>query len=80
MKNSLLFQEISFITNSQVATFCYLYLLPGGKLGFQVAKLLLATVNFEPRVEIQSIKKIFQKCILILFWFVQVNNYRRPVY
>ena len=48
LENSLLFQEISFITDSQVATVLLPTFLPDGKLGFWVANLLLATVNFKP--------------------------------
>ena len=45
---SLLFQEITFITDSQVATKLLPTFLTGGKLDFQVANLLLATTNLEP--------------------------------
>ena len=48
------FQEITFITEFPGSNFLlliYLYILTGGKWGFQVANLLLATINFEPCVQ-----------------------------
>ena len=48
VKSSLLFQEITFLTDSQEATVLLPTFLSGGKLSFQVANLLLAAVNFEP--------------------------------
>ena len=48
MKIGLFFQEIPFITECPGSKFLLLTFLMGGKWDFQVANLLLATVNFEP--------------------------------
>ena len=48
MKISLLFQEITLRTEFPGSNFLLPIFLTGGKLDFQVANLLLATVNFEP--------------------------------
>ena len=54
-KRRIIFEKISLFSkkllseqNSQVATLCYLHFLTGGKWDFEVANLLLPTVNFEP--------------------------------
>ena len=48
MKFGLFFQEITFITKFPGSNFLLPTFLTGGKWDFQVANLLLATVNFEP--------------------------------
>ena len=48
MKIGLFFQEITFITEFPDSNFLLPTFLTGGKWDFQVAELLLATVNFEP--------------------------------
>ena len=49
MKIGLFFQEITFTTEFPGSNFLLPTFLTGGKWDFQVANLLLATVNFEPR-------------------------------
>ena len=48
VKIGVFFQEITFITEFPVSNVLLPTSLTGGKWDFQVAKLLLATVNFEP--------------------------------
>ena len=48
MKISLFFQEITFITEFPGSNFFLPTFSTGGKWDFQVANLLLATVNFKP--------------------------------
>ena len=48
VKNSLLFQEITFHNRFPGSNFLLPTFLTGGKLHFQVTNLLLATVNFVP--------------------------------
>ena len=48
VKNGLFFQEITFITEFPGSNFLLPTFLTGDKLDFQVANLLLDTVNFEP--------------------------------
>ena len=48
MKISLFFQEITLITELPGSNFLLPTFLTGGKQDFQVANLLLVTVNFEP--------------------------------
>ena len=50
VKIGMFFQEITFITEFQGSNFLLLTIQTGGKWDFQVANLLLATVNFEPCV------------------------------
>ena len=47
-ENQLLFQKITFITEFPGSNFLLSTCLTGGKWDFEVANLLLATVNFEP--------------------------------
>ena len=49
MKIDLFFQEITFKKEFPCSNFLLPSFLSGGKWDFQVANLLLATVNFEPR-------------------------------
>ena len=48
MKIGLFFQEITFITKFIGSNFLLPTIYTGSKWDFQVANLLLATVNFEP--------------------------------
>ena len=48
MKIGIVFQEITFISEFPDSNFLLPTFLTGGKWDFQVANLLLATVNFEP--------------------------------
>ena len=48
-ENGLFFQEITFRTEFPGSNFLLPTFLTGGKWNFEVAYLLLATVNFEPR-------------------------------
>ena len=48
VKIGLFIQEIAFLTEFSGSNFLLPTFLYGGKLDFQVANLLLATVNFEP--------------------------------
>ena len=48
MKISFFFQEITFITEFPGSNFLLPTFSTGGKWDFQVANLLLASVNFEP--------------------------------
>ena len=48
MKIGLFFQEITFRTEFPGSNLLLPIFLTGGKLDFEVANLLLATVNFEP--------------------------------
>ena len=48
VKISLLFQEITFRIEFPSSNFLLPTVLTGGKWDFQVANLLLATVNFKP--------------------------------
>ena len=48
VKNGLFFQEITSITKFPGSNFLLPTFLTGDKWNFQVANLLLATVNFEP--------------------------------
>ena len=48
MKMGFFFQEITFITELHGSNFLLPNFLTGGKWDFQMANLLLATVNFEP--------------------------------
>ena len=57
MKIGLFFQEITFITEFPGSNFLLPTLLTGGKWDFQVADLLLATVNFEPWCGLKRIGK-----------------------
>ena len=47
-KIGLFFQEITFITEFSGSNFLLLTFFTGGKWDFQVADLLLATINFKP--------------------------------
>ena len=49
VKIGLVFQEITFIPEFPGSNFLLPTFLTGGKWDFQVANLLLATVNFEPQ-------------------------------
>ena len=48
VKIGLVFQEITFISEFLGSNFLLPTFLRGGKWDFQVANLLLATVNYEP--------------------------------
>ena len=48
MKIGLFFEEITFRTEFPGSNFLLPTFLTGGKWDFEVANLLLATVNFEP--------------------------------
>ena len=48
VKMGLFFQEITFTTEFPGSNFLLSTFLTGGKWDFQMANLLLATVNFEP--------------------------------
>ena len=48
MKMDLLFKEITFRTEFPSSNFVLLRFLTGGKRDFQVANMLLATINFKP--------------------------------
>ena len=57
MKIGLFFQEITFRTEFPGSNFLLPTFLTGGKWDFEVANLLLATVNFEPRLDLENLKK-----------------------
>ena len=48
VKIGLFFQEITFTTDFRSSNFLLPTFVTGGKWDFQVANLLLATINFEP--------------------------------
>ena len=56
-ENVLFFQEISFITKFEGSNCLLPPIYTGSKWDFQVANLLLATVNFEPWDQIVSFKR-----------------------
>ena len=61
VKIGLFFQEITFITEFLDSNFLLPTFLIGGKWDFQVANLLLATVNFKP-----CICECIKTCLFLL--------------
>ena len=82
MKIGLFFQEITFITEFPGSNFLLPTFLTGGKSDFQVANLLLSSVNFELCIYLfyqltglflfDKVEEGESKIFLKLAWFVQI--------
>ena len=76
MKIGLFFHEIAFITKFPGSNFLLPTFLTGGKKDFQVANLLLATVNFEPcsytKIEQNNCKSLLK---MLCNHFLKNNQY-----
>ena len=78
MKIGLFFQEITFITEVPGSNFLLPTFFIGGKLDFQEANLLLATVNFEPCVSVvaghHTVPAVLLLMIVFCLYFRTTDN------